>query len=47
MYEVTYTIDGVQRTLTVKANDAIVAQQIITNMFGAGNVQIIGWRRMY
>lgn len=46
MYEVTYSVNGIQRTLTVNANDSVAAQQIITNMFGAGNVQIISWRRL-
>ena len=45
MYEVTYSIDGIVRTLDVPANDAVQAQQIITNMFGKGNVQIINWKR--
>lgn len=46
MYEVTYTVDGVQRKMEVNASDAIVAQNIITNMFGIGNVQIINVRRI-
>lgn len=45
MYEVTYSIDGIVRTLDVSASDAVQAQQIITNMFGQGNVQIINWKR--
>ena len=46
MYEVTYTVDGIQRVLTINANDAIQAQEIVTNMYGKGNVQIINWRRI-
>ena len=46
MYEVTFTVDGIQRKLSVNANDAIQAQEIVTNMFGKGNVQIINWRRI-
>ena len=46
MYEVTFTVDGIQRKLSVDANDAIQAQEIITNMFGLGNVQIINWKRI-
>lgn len=47
MYEVTYSIDGIVRTLDVPASDAVQAQQIITNMFGKGNVQIINWKRKW
>lgn len=46
MYEVTYSVDGIIRKLTVNANDAIQAQNIITNMFGMGKVQIINVRRI-
>lgn len=47
MYEVTYTLDGVLKKMTVKANDAIVAQQIFTNMYqGFGKMQIIDIRRI-
>lgn len=46
MYEVTYTVDGVQRKIEVNVSDAIVAQNIIINMFGTGNVQIINVRRI-
>lgn len=47
MYEVTYSIDGIVRTLDVPASDAVQAQEIITNMFGKGNVQIINWKRKW
>lgn len=33
MYEVTYSVDGVVRSLNIKADDSIQAQEIITNMF--------------
>lgn len=46
MYEVTYSVDGIVRTLNVNASDSVQAQQIITNMFGTGKVQIINWRRL-
>lgn len=46
MYEVTYTVDGIMRTLNIKATDAVQAQNIITNMFGMGKVQIINVRRI-
>lgn len=46
MYEVTYSVNGIVRSLNIKADDAIQAQQIITNMFGMENMQIINWRRI-
>lgn len=46
MYEVTYSNNGIVRKITVNGQDAIQAQQIVTNMFGKGNVQIINWRRI-
>lgn len=45
MYEVTYSIDGVIKKISVVANDAITAQNLATNMFGTGKVQIIEIRR--
>lgn len=45
MYEVTYSIDGVIKKISVPANDAITAQNIFTNMYGNGKVQIINVRR--
>lgn len=45
MYEVTYSIDGVIKKISVVANDAITAQNLATNMFGSGKVQIIDIRR--
>lgn len=46
MYEVTYSVNGIVRKITVNGQDAIQAQEIVTNMFGKGNVQIINWRRI-
>lgn len=46
MYEVTYTNDGIMKKITINANDAIQAQQIVTNMYGQGRVQIINCRRV-
>lgn len=46
MYEVTYSVNGIVRKITINANDAIQAQEIIINMFGIGNVQIINYRRI-
>lgn len=46
MYKVKYVIDGVVKEMTVNANDAITAQNLITNMYGQGQVQIIDIRRI-
>lgn len=46
MYEVTYSVNGIVRKISINANDAIQAQEIVTNMFGTGNVQIINYRRI-
>ena len=45
MYEVTISIDGILKTIHVNAKDGIQAQEIITNMYGNGKVQIINVRR--
>ena len=41
MYEVTYSMNGVIKKIDIKADDAIVAQSIFTNMFGGGAIEII------
>lgn len=41
MYEVTYTIDGLIKTISIKADDSIQAQEIFTNMFTGGKFEII------
>ena len=46
MYEVTYSIDGIIKKITINANDQIQAQLIFTNMYGTGKVQIINIRRV-
>lgn len=48
MFEVTYSIDGLIKKITINANDAVQAQQIFTNMYGSGfgNIQIINVRRI-
>lgn len=46
MYELKYVIDGVLHTMAVNANDATVAQQMITNMYGINSIQIIDIRRI-
>lgn len=46
MYEVTYSINGIIRKVKINANDSIQAQNIFTNMYGAGQIQIINIRRI-
>ena len=41
MYEVTYSIDGIIKKITVNANDALTAQSIFSSMFSGGKVEII------
>ena len=40
MFEVTYVIDGLQKKMRVNADDAIVAQNIFTNMSSGQKVEI-------
>lgn len=46
MYKVRISIDGIIKEMTVNANDAYTAQQIVTNMYSNGNIQIIDIRRL-
>lgn len=46
MYEVTYSINGIIRKVMINANDSIQAQNIFTNMYGTGQIQIINIRRI-
>lgn len=41
MFEVTYSIDGIIKKININASDAVQAQEIFTNMYGMGKVQII------
>lgn len=41
MYEVTYSVDGIRRTINIPAQDSVQAQNTITRMFGTGKVQIL------
>lgn len=41
MYEVTYSMNGIIKKIQVKADDAVTAQTIFTNMFGDGAIEII------
>ena len=46
MFEITYSINGVIRKISINANDSIQAQEIFTNMYGSGKVQIINIKRV-
>ena len=46
MFEVTYSIEGIIRKVSINASDAVQAQNIFTNMYGLGKVQIINVRRV-
>ena len=46
MFEVTYSMDGIIRKIMINASDSIQAQQLFTNMYGTGKVQIINIRRV-
>lgn len=46
MFEVTYSVEGIIRKIAIKADDSIQAQNIFTNMYGSGKVQIINIRRV-
>lgn len=46
MYEVTYSIDGILKKISINATDSIQAQQIFTNMFSGGKVEIINIKRV-
>lgn len=46
MYEVTYTIDGIIKKISIPASDSIQAQAIFTNMFSGGKIEIINIRRV-
>lgn len=46
MYEVTYSIDGIIKKISINADDAITAQSMFTNMFTGGKVEIIDIRRV-
>lgn len=46
MFEVTYSMEGIIRKIMINANDELQAQNIFTNMYGSGKVQIINVRRV-
>ena len=41
MFEVTYSIDGIIKKISINADDAMTAQNMFTSMFSGGNVEII------
>lgn len=41
MYEITYSIDGIIKNITLLALSQMDAVNIFTNMYGSGTVQII------
>lgn len=45
MYEVTYSIDGIIKKISINASDSIQAQEVFTNMYDTGKVQIINIAR--
>lgn len=46
MFEVTYSIEGIIRKVSINASDAVQAQNLLTNMYGSGKIQIINIRRV-
>ena len=41
MFEVTYTMNGIIKKISVNASDPLTAINIFTNMFGGGAIEII------
>ena len=41
MFEVTYTMNGIIKKISVNASDPLTAIDIFTNMFGGGAIEII------
>lgn len=46
MYKVKIVIDGLVKEIAVNANSSFEVQNIITNMYRSGKVQIIDIRRV-
>ena len=46
MYKVRYVINGIVKEMSVNAKNGFEAQQLITNMYGNGAIQIIDIRRI-
>ena len=45
MYEITYSINGIIKKISINANDGMQAQQIFTNMYSCDKIEIINIRR--
>ena len=41
MYEVTYSINGIIKRISINAGDSLTAQNMFTSMFSGENVDII------
>lgn len=41
MYEITYSIDGIIKRISIQALSQMEAVNIFTNMYGSGKVQVI------
>lgn len=46
MYEVTISKEGIISKIQISAENTYLVQEIITNMYGQGKVQIINIRRI-
>ena len=46
MFEVTYSLNGLIKKIMIDGSDAVQVTQIMTNMYGSGNIQIINIRRV-
>lgn len=46
MYEITYTIDGIIKKFSIKADDGVQALSIFTNMYTGQKYDIINVRRV-
>lgn len=46
MFEVTYSINGIIKTININANDQFQVQEIFLNMYSGSNAEIINVRRI-
>ena len=46
MFEVTYSLNGLIKKIMINAIDVVQVTQIMTNMYGTGNIRIINIRRV-
>ena len=47
MYEITYSIDGIIKRISIQALSQMEAVNIFTNMYGTGKVQVISCIRKW